>query len=44
MHKSWKFWAAMVGVGLLAIVINTKTKNKVGAFLSGLPVVGPFLS
>lgn len=44
MHKSWKFWATVVGVGLLAIVINNKTKNKVGGFLAGLPVVGPFLA
>lgn len=42
--KHWKHVAILVGVGLLFIVINTKTKGKIAGFIASIPVVGPMLS
>jgi len=44
MHKSWKFWASLAGIGLLAVVIDIKTGRKLSGLLTGLPVVGGFLT
>lgn len=40
----WKHVAILIGVGLLFVVINTKTKGKIAGFIAGVPVIGPFLS
>jgi hypothetical protein len=42
--KHWKHIAILIGVGLLAVVINTKTKGKIANLISQIPVVGPMLS
>jgi hypothetical protein len=40
----WKHALILVGIGLLAIVIDRKTKGKISGFLAGVPIIGPFLT
>jgi hypothetical protein len=40
----WKHIAKLVGIGLLFVVIDVKTKGKIRGLLASIPVVGPFLS
>ena len=42
--KHWKHVAILLGVALLGVVINTKTKGKIAGFIASIPVIGPMLS
>jgi hypothetical protein len=40
---NWKHIAKLIGVGLLFVVIDVKTKGKIRSVLASIPVIGPFL-